>query len=1586
MKFRCSFFLASSCLALGFPLAVQAGTFSQNFDGTANNSPDIAINVVGNVNGANASGGTVISSAKESTSSTLNVGVVKTGIGSVAATALRLAEKTNTNGSATAALILPVIDAGVSIASFDLTMDVLMDKVGAATPADGFCISFGTGLSGTGGSGGHVVLGGLVLNFDTYQNNTADPRSIEVLADGLSVGNFLATSLPGGNFTYDQTFRSVVLHWDANGLDLTFGGLTIFTDLQTPGFVPAAGGNFAMNAFTGGSKQDVYVDNIVINTTPTAAPGNIVTSNVVIEELVADNADGLEDEDTDHSDWLELYNGTATSKTITGWYLSDDAAALTKYPCPAITIPSYGYQLFFASGKNKFGNVRPHTNFTLPKTGGTLYLTAADGVTIISQMTFPAQQEDVSYGALGTSQTIGFLETPTPGLRNGGRQAANSRPSDPVFDKAGGVISAATTLTITLPADAPAGSVIRYTTNTTEPVESSPLYTPGTPINITGGIDVRARIFSSTALPSRIGNRAFIMLGTAATNNVGNNYNSSGAAFSSNIPVIVLDSYLRSVDSLTAVTGARPYRFTQAAVYDVNPATGKASLASAPTLQTRAATHVRGQSSSGAAARPYALEFWKDNDDEDQKHPLLGFPEDSDWVLMTLSYDKSMIRNFLMQQMMFDTNGPGAGVRCRFVEVFFNQGDNVLDYTDYRGVYLLMEKIGRGKDRVNISKLNDSMSAADLIDGGYIIKNDKTPYDAAFTPTAYANVAGSNRVYDIYDPEPPTTAQVNAIKGYVNSVAAALNATDFGTPASANYYAKWLDEKSFIDKTLWYEVCKEVDAYTFSYYFSKDRGGLLKAFPFWDVDRSLGNGNYAGSGPAQGFKWWYAGTNYTYYLRLDQDAEYRSHYWDRWTALRRSTFAKDAIFNRIETVYNLLTNDTVAPLGDITVNNTSAPTLQNPIARHFRKYPILGTVSFSAGMPGETSRTTWRHEIDAVKSWISDRLESFDMAAPLLPADIVNHATGVKQFGGNVPAGFELRFENPNTNSSSVVYTIDGPDPRQAGGAQHPSATTATARTIAASTILAGGSTYKWLLPASAPASTWMTPAFDDSTWTSNVAPLGYGEASGITNIAPTTPAYPSTTTESNPGYFRTTFTASNVQNLSGARLEIQVDDGAIVYLNGSEIARINYPYAPVASSFTQEACSPVDPQTYKSDVEALYYPITIDATKLVNGTNTLAVEVHQAIYAYPPGGYTLSSISDMRLDARIIGLTNSAAGAAYALSTPGSHTVRARVKNGSIWSGLTEATFIVEASAPTAADLVVSELHYHPSPPTAGEITAGFNKDNDFEYIELMNISNHALDLTGVRLADAVDFNFTNATAAAKFLAPGARVVVVENVAAFNSRLPVGATPIIAGTFTGNFSDSSELVTIYSAANNVIRQFTYQDKKPWPQQADGDGPSIVLNLPASNPDHTNPLNWRASFANHGSPGTVDATSFSGIWTNDSDGDGYTDGVTYATGLSTAGGPPLTTATESRLIAPAVTAEDYFIIRCVRRLNVDALVQPEWCEDLSSWTTNGLVFEGASTKATDTPAGTALLTFRSASPVPATVSRKFVRIKVTGGQ
>lgn len=1474
--------------ALLLATAARAGTYTNTFNSIAPDSPAGAINVALNLGGGLLNGvaanATVISSRKDANGAgTVNVAAVKSGVGSGGAVALRLADRAT--GSCNAALVLPVLDPRDPVTEFTVSLRLLMDRAAGATPADAFSISFGPQLNGTGGANGHSNAYGLVVNFDTYQNATSDPRSIEVLADGRSVGNFLATGLPGGNFAFDQTFRAVELRWDRiNGLSLTYDGVTVFSRLPTPGFVPGVGFNFAFNASTGGLTQDVFIDDLSVTTVaPTRAPP--ATGRVVIEEIMADNASGLEDEDLARPDWIDLYNGTASTVGLAGWRLEYTAAAVPgapaptpiTYQLPAISLPAYGHQIIFASGKNRFTNVRPHASFSLRKEGGSLALIRPDGTTVEHALTYGPQQEDVSFGGIGSGQTPGFLETPTPGADNSGRHAAGRRAPPPVFFRAdssppaeqpSAVITAALSLGLRLPADAPPGSEIRYTLNSFEPDENSPLY--ATPLAISAGACVKARVFAPDHLPSRTGNRSFIWLSSSAdTNatslvNLATNYGSSSRPFTSNLPIIVLDSYTRNVDELINPFGLRPYRFTQVAIYDVKPESGRASLGNAPDQMLRAGTHVRGQSSSGQAERPYAMEFWKEDNDEDRDEPLLGMPSHSDWVLQSLTLDKSLLRNYVMQQAMLDANGPGSGVRCRYVEVFFNQGNGTVDYGDYRGVYLLMEKVSRGKERVDVAKLNDSMSDPSLISGGFIFKNDKTPYERRINAASNPAVPGSSRDYDIYDPEPVTDAQANALVGWLNRMTTALASADFKDPASANYHGRWLDTASFIDRTLWLELCKEVDAYTFSYYFSKDRGGPLKAFPLWDVDRSLGNANYAYSNASAGMKWWVAGSNYTYYTRLQQDAEFVDRYWNRWTALRRGHLSKEKLFSRIESVYALLADGSRADI----VSTTSAATMavQVPAARHYRKYPILGTVSLLQGQGGQANRATWRQEVDALKSWLAERLEWMDGAPQavdastlverLHPVEPVAAATGEPSYGGITPSGHRLRLNNPNPRGGVIYYTVDGPDPRVSGGALDPSAQVATAGTVATVPFLASGQSWKWSLPAATPPAdgsglAWTAPSYADGGWNSGTAPLGYGETSGLaTNISPVAPNYTAAYSEPGPAYFRTTFTATGVAALASAQLEVLADDGAVVYLNGVEAARINLPLAPTPVTYGQEALGPIDPGNNYIPIETMFVRVPIDPKLLREGENTVAVEVHQAAYEYPPNAgnpYPRNDFSDLRFDLRVSGLTASAPGGVITLPATGAHTLRARVLDGTTWSPLTEATYVMDAAPAGSSNLVVSEFHYHPPDPTPEEVARGFNSGNDFEFIELMNISRtQTVDLTGVKLEDAVTFDFSSVAPAQRLLPPGGRIVVVENAAAFTARLEPGVLPAVAGAFAGNLSNGGEQIVLRASDGGIIRRFTYGDSFPWPGEADGAGASLVLTNPAANPDHNLASSWHA--------------------------------------------------------------------------------------------------------------------------------------------
>ena len=171
------------------------------------------------------------------------------------------------------------------------------------------------------------------------------------------------------------------------------------------------------------------------------------------------------------------------------------------------------------------------------------------------------------------------------------------------------------------------------------------------------------------------------------------------------------------------------------------------------------------------------------------------------------------------------------------------------------------------------------------------------------------------------------------------------------------------------------------------------------------------------------------------------------------------------------------------------------------------------------------------------------------------------------------------------------------------------------------------------------------------------------------------------------------------------------------------------------------------------------------------------------------------------------------------------------------------------------ASNTRITELHYHPLGPDAAEVAAGFTNQEAFEFVEVTNTGVSNIDLTGVRFTDGVLFNFPTTTV----LGPGARIIVVSNQAAFESRYGVGSATL-AGEFTGNFRNSGEHVRLEAADTSPIADFTYGDSLPWPDGADGAGYSLVL----AGGDPAAPLHWRMSTALDGNPGTDDSVEFTG--------------------------------------------------------------------------------------------------------------------------
>jgi hypothetical protein len=161
-------------------------------------------------------------------------------------------------------------------------------------------------------------------------------------------------------------------------------------------------------------------------------------------------------------------------------------------------------------------------------------------------------------------------------------------------------------------------------------------------------------------------------------------------------------------------------------------------------------------------------------------------------------------------------------------------------------------------------------------------------------------------------------------------------------------------------------------------------------------------------------------------------------------------------------------------------------------------------------------------------------------------------------------------------------------------------------------TVLLGfNSTWRWLYPTDAPAAGWNGATFDDSTWTSGAGELGFGDTPKGTVISTVAGAKPLTS------YYRSTVTITNPAQYRAIAFDLVRNAGAVVYVNGVEVARSNMPDGAIG------------PNTYAmtapgASERKVPVRLEIPTTAFADGANTIAVELHLNWKSQPTAGFDL--------------------------------------------------------------------------------------------------------------------------------------------------------------------------------------------------------------------------------------------------------------------------------------------------------------------------------------------------------------------------
>lgn len=351
--------------------------------------------------------------------------------------------------------------------------------------------------------------------------------------------------------------------------------------------------------------------------------------------------------------------------------------------------------------------------------------------------------------------------------------------------------------------------------------------------------------------------------------------------------------------------------------------------------------------------------------------------------------------------------------------------------------------------------------------------------------------------------------------------------------------------------------------------------------------------------------------------------------------------------------------------------------------------------------------------------------------------------------------------------------------------------------------------------------------------------------------------------------------------------LTCEIDDGAVVYLNGEEVLRENMPAGPIGAN------------TLASMPDAANLSAAIPSSALVRGANVLAVEVHQAAspdsdlrfacalvadIAAPTAGAALLRFHELPaagepawveleglaaldvagmivargddeyvlpgelLDAGELLLVDPLgfaplAGDVLTLWTPGRERLldavrvheRGRARAGEAWYTPDAATPGEPNLVTLTSDVVIHEIMYHRAPLSAeGEAFA----ERDEEWIELYNRGDVPVDLSGWVLTRAVAFTFPAGT----LLEPGAYVVVSNDAAALSLAYP---DITVLGDFAGRLDNASDELVLLDARGNLADAMRYHDGGRWPEAADGGGSSLELRDAFA--DNRAPEAWAAS-------------------------------------------------------------------------------------------------------------------------------------------
>ncbi|MDA7681924.1 CotH kinase family protein, partial [Verrucomicrobiales bacterium] len=436
--------------------------------------------------------------------------------------------------------------------------------------------------------------------------------------------------------------------------------------------------------------------------------------------------------------------------------------------------------------------------------------------------------------------------------------------------------------------------------------------------------------------------------------------------------------------------------------------------------------------------------------------------------------------------------------------------------------------------------------------------------------------------------------------------------------------------------------------------------------------------------------------------------------------------------------------------------------------------------------------------------------------------------------------------------------------------------------------FLPAGSLWRYLDNGKDLGTEWREVNYNDLEWLAGDTPAGFGSI--INTPIVTTLDFGDQPANKHPTYyFRTSINIQDPNEFSYFTFNLHVDDAAIVYVNGNEIIR---------DGFRDDAIVNYNTYAPSNGKEGVFDTFEVEASAFSSGINIIAVELHNQSAGSSDLVFDMSISADAsilspkfewlaewesgeinRFDKQII---------PPATAVRVGKTYRARVRHKdttnrwSHWSPPLEFT-VSDSDISNFSNLRISELMYNPIGPSESELEKHPSlRGSDFEWIEITNDGNEQVSIKDLRFTKGIEYNFSDSKL--KIIKPGESLIIVANEDAFKLRYQFSETPyFVIGTFTKNFSNSGERIKLTYGAGTSVVDFEFKDQFPWPQNADGEGHSLVLVPHRTVSNHQDPKNWRISTYTGGTPGNNDTVIFSGDANGDANSNGISDLMEYAT-------------------------------------------------------------------------------------------------------